>query len=69
MKTAKAVDDTFNKLYQHDQLIRDVDLFNIIGSPAISLLSQDARVLVELMGRFGFTQKQIAEIQEEIFAC
>ena len=49
--------------------MRDVDLFNIIGSPAISLLSQDARVLVELMGRFGFTQKQIAEIQEEIFAC
>ena len=55
MKTAKAVDDVFTKLYQHDQLLRDVDLFNIIGSPAISLLSQDARVLVELMGRFGFT--------------
>ena len=38
---------------QSDQVMTDVDLFNIIGNPALSFIPHDARVLASLMENFG----------------
>ena len=45
-----------NQLVARDLAMSEIDLFNIIGTPATSFLEHDIRELQRLMSRFGGNQ-------------